>query len=78
MSLCVLITIFARYVDLEKFPISAFYNIGMTYFLTFSMIGVLSIDLGFTISNKTNLNMEEQRRLDRLMAILWNIIYWGS
>lgn len=47
-----MITIFSRYADLEKFPVSAFFNIGMTYFFSLSSIGLLAIDLGFTLNNK--------------------------
>lgn len=57
VSLSVLITIFARYADSEKFPISAYLNIGMTYFYSLSSIGMLAVDLGFTLYNRENNNI---------------------
>lgn len=78
MSVCVLITIFARYADPERFPFSGYFNIGMTYLFSFMSIGVLSIDLGFSLYNKETDNKEEQESYHTLMRILWNLIYWGS
>ena len=49
MAITVCATIFARYVDSEKFPLSAYYNIGMCYFFSLSSIGLLGVDLAFTI-----------------------------
>jgi hypothetical protein len=69
---------FARYADLEKFPKSAFFNIGMTYFFAFSSIGLLSIDLGFTLLNKEANNEADQENHAILMAVMWNVIYWGG
>eukprot|EP00347_Sterkiella_histriomuscorum_P021826 403332633 len=78
MAICVQITIFARYVDREKFPISAFFNIGMTFFFSFSSIGILSMDLAFTLNHKYHNDLKEQEKHDTLKKILWNLIYWGS
>eukprot|EP00347_Sterkiella_histriomuscorum_P020171 403338832 len=78
LSICVLVTIFARYVDSEKFPISAYFNIGMTYFYSLMSIGILAVDLGFSLYNRETQSLEEQESYQTLMKVLWNIIYWGS
>lgn len=48
----VLITLFARYADLERFPISAYLNIGLTYLLSLSSVGLLGIDLAYTLRDR--------------------------
>lgn len=58
VAIAFLITIFARYVDTEKFPPSAFYNIGMTFFLSMSSIGLLAVDLSFTLFNRAKDDVE--------------------
>jgi hypothetical protein len=52
VAIAVLISIFARYVDTDKFTGSAFFSIGMTYFFSLSSIGLLAIDLSFTLYNE--------------------------
>lgn len=47
-----MVTIFARYVDSEKFPPSAYFNIGFTYFYSLMSIGILSVDLAFSLYNR--------------------------
>ena len=50
----------------------------MTFFLTFVMIGLLSIDLGFTINNRTHDDWQAQEKHKTFMSFLWNFVYWGS
>jgi hypothetical protein len=52
VSVCVLVTLFAKYADLNRFPISAFLNIGMVYVLSISSIGLLGLDLAFTLRDR--------------------------
>lgn len=52
VALCVLITLFARYADAERFPLSAYLNIGLTYLLSLSSLGLLGIDLAFTLKDR--------------------------
>ena len=59
VSVCVLVTIFARYVDSEKFPFSAYFNIGMTYFYSLMSMGILAVDLGFSLYNRAYQLKEE-------------------
>ncbi len=49
VAICSLITVFARYVDSEMFPPSAYFQVGIIYFLSLSSIGLLAIDLSFTL-----------------------------
>jgi hypothetical protein len=49
VAICSLITVFARYVDSERFPVSAFFQVGIIYFFSLSSIGLLAIDLSFTL-----------------------------
>lgn len=60
MSVCVVVTIFARYVDSERFPLSAYFNIGMTYFYSLMSMGILAVDLGFSLYNRETQSLEEQ------------------
>lgn len=54
---------------------SAFINIGLTYFLSLSSIGLLGLDLAFTLYSRNN---SESARHETELVILWNIVYWGS
>ena len=54
MAICVLISLFARYADIERFPISAYINIGLTYFLSLTSIGLLGIDLAYTLTHRAD------------------------
>ena len=53
VSTCVLVTLFARYADMERFPVSAYVNIGLTYLLSLSSIGLLGIDLAYTLKMRS-------------------------
>ena len=71
-----MLSLFARYADTERFPISAYINIGLTNVLSLSSVGLLGIDLAYTLKvRKNNTPSEEQ---DINAAVLWNIVYWGS
>ena len=52
VAVCSLITVFARYVDSERFPISAYFQVGVIYFLSLCSIGLLAIDLSFTLQDR--------------------------
>lgn len=69
---------FARYVDLERFPTSAFFNIGFIYLYSFMSIGMLAVDLSFTLYNRDRNDLQQQQADESILYILWNIIYWGS
>lgn len=71
-----LVTMFARYADAERFPISAYLNIGMVFILSFSSIGLLGLDLAFTLRDRED--GIGQKIYDTEVSILWNIVYWGS
>jgi hypothetical protein len=77
VSLCVLITLFARYADLERFPISAYVNIGVIMILSLSSIGLLGLDLGYTLRDRKT-GEEGEKIYENQVSILWNIVYWGS
>lgn len=59
VAIAAIVTIFARYVNLEKFPYSAFFSIGFTFFFSLSSIGLLAVDLSFSLYNQENENKEE-------------------
>ncbi len=73
-----LVSLFARYVSLERFPISAFVNIGLTYLLSLSSLGLLGLDLAYTLYTRggddRNILLEYQGEV----RVLWTIVYWGS
>ena len=48
VSICLTISIFARYAWFEHFPLSAILNIGLTFTLSFFQIGLAATDLAFT------------------------------
>lgn len=51
VSLCTVVSIFLRYSAPQRFPLSAYINIGLTYFFSFCTIGFLAIDVAFTRYN---------------------------
>ena len=61
MAIAVIVSIFARYVDMDKFTSSAFFAIGMTFFFALSSIGLLAIDLSFTLYNENKARDEETK-----------------
>lgn len=69
---------FARFIDPERFPKTAFFNIGFTYFYSFMSIGLLAVDLGFSKKNESEENLEKQNSVSTVMSVLWNFVYWGS
>ena len=75
MSACVLVTLFARYADEDRFPTSAYANIGLTYLLSLSSIGLLGLDLAFTLRDRADATSPVY---ETELSILWNIVYWGS
>jgi hypothetical protein len=58
VAICSLITVFARYVDSERFPFSAYFQVGIIYFLSLSSIGLLAIDLSFTLQDRYQGDLE--------------------
>ena len=77
VATCVLVTLFARYADTERFPTSAFVNIGLTYLLSLSSIGLLGLDLAFTLRDRVD-NDSNSKVFGTEVSVLWNIVYWGS
>lgn len=75
VATCVLITLFARYASLDRFPTSAFANIGLVYLLSLSSVGLLGLDLAFTLRSR---EAGEELVGSTEVAVLWNIVYWGS
>jgi hypothetical protein len=49
-----MLSLFARYADTERFPISAYINIGLTSILSLASVGLLGIDLAYTLKVRTN------------------------
>jgi hypothetical protein len=49
---CILLSLFARYASLDRFPVSAFINIGLIYLLAFSSFGLLGLDLAYTLFSR--------------------------
>jgi cytochrome c biogenesis protein CcdA len=54
--------VFARYVDSERFPISAFFQVGIIYFLSLCSIGLLAVDIAFTLRNRYYQDLEELKK----------------
>lgn len=77
-SLCTVVSIFLRYSAPERFPISAYLNIGLTYFFSFCTIGFLAIDIAFTRFNKKNDLVQEQISFLSAMTFVWNVVYFGN
>jgi hypothetical protein len=71
------VTLFARYADTERFPTSAFANIGATYLLSLSSIGLLALDLAFTLRDRDDKDTSS-KIYETELSVLWNIVYWGS
>ena len=78
ISLCITISIFLRYSATERFPISAYINIGLTYFFSFCTIGFLAIDIAFTRFNKKKNLLQEQIGFLQAMTVVWNVVYFGN
>ena len=55
---------------------SAFVNIGITLFLSLSSLGLLGIDLAFTLKDRSDGG--GQQLYETEIAVLWNIVYFGS
>lgn len=71
-------TVLIRYASPDKFDWSAYLIHGTTFTFSFTMIGLLATDLAFTLRNRQNRDLENQREMNRLMDILWQIVYWGN
>jgi uncharacterized membrane protein len=80
VSICITISIFARYAWFEHFPVSAILNIGITFVLSFFQIGLAATDLAFTKKARAQnvQDSDEQRTLKTFMSVLWFIVYWGT
>mmetsp|Transcript_6318 Transcript_6318/g.8133 ORF Transcript_6318/g.8133 Transcript_6318/m.8133 type:complete len:97 (+) Transcript_6318:193-483(+) len=78
VSLACVVSLLARYIDTEMFPIEAYFVIGIAFWFGFMSIGLLAVDLGFTLHNQVNNDLEDQQKLDRVMVIMWNVVYWGN
>jgi hypothetical protein len=72
---CVMISIFARYVDTQRFPTSAYFNISLIYLLSLSSLGLLGLDLAYTLYARES---QEEQPHSQAVSILWNVVYWGS
>jgi hypothetical protein len=57
VSLCTVVSIFLRYASPERFPVSAFINIGLTYFFSFCTLGFLAVDIAFSQFNKAGIKV---------------------
>lgn len=53
-------TILIRYASPDKFDWSAYLIHGTTFVFSFSMLGLLSTDLAFTLRNRQNIDKENQ------------------
>lgn len=73
-----MITVFAMFVDSERFPVSAYFQIGAIYFLSFCSIGLLAIDLAFTLEDRYYGDLDSIKTHKTFLTLMWNIIYWGS
>jgi hypothetical protein len=62
VAICSLITVFARYVDSERFPFSAYFQVGIIYFLSLCSIGLLAIDLSFTLQDRYQNDLDGIRK----------------
>ena len=70
-----MISIFARYVDTQRFPTSAYFNISLIYLLSLSSLGLLGLDLAYTLYGRES---QEEQPHSQAVSILWNVVYWGS
>lgn len=71
-----MMSLFTRYADTDRFPVSAYINIGLTNVLSLSSVGLLGIDLAYTLKVRKNNTASQEEEIDA--AVLWNIVYWGS
>ena len=78
ISICATVSILARYVWLEHFPLSAFLNIGSAFVLCFFQIGLAATDIAFTRKSRANADQEGHKQLQDLMRALWFLVYWGT
>ena len=81
ISICITISIFARFACLEHFPFSAFLYIGALFVLSFFQISLAAIDIAFTKRNRVlnvSLDSDQAQSLKTAMNTLWNIVFWGS
>ena len=44
----------------------------------FVTIGLLATDLAFTLKNRSNGDIEKQKKFNGFMNILWFLVYWGN
>lgn len=78
ISLCIVATLFLRYASPDRFPISAFINIGLTYFFSLCTLGFLAVDIAFTRYNEVTEDSIEQEEFLTAMRTVWNIVYFGN
>ncbi len=78
MAICSLISVFARYTDSERFPFSAYIHVGFIFFFSLLSIGLLAIDLSFTLQDRVRNDLAQLEKSKYFIVIMWNIIYWGS
>jgi len=78
VAICSLITVFARYVDSERFPISAYFHVGVIFLLSLCSIGLMAIDLSFTLVDRYQNDLESLNKSKYFIVGMWNVIYWGS
>lgn len=77
-STAVTVWVFCRYSSKQKFPKTAYLNIGLTMFFSLASIGILATDVGFTLYYEHENDIESQVDHHDLMYIFWNILYWGN
>ena len=46
--------------------------------MSLSSVGLLAIDLAFTLRDQNNNDLKELQKHQTFISILWNVIYWGS
>jgi hypothetical protein len=68
VSVSTTVSIFAKYVWVDHFPMSAYLNIGATFVLSLFQIGLAATDLAFINKSEGDQNM---------LYALWIISYWG-
>ena len=52
MGGCVTTSLFAMYIDTQRFPTSAYVNISLIYLLSLSSMGLLGLDLAYTLFDR--------------------------
>mmetsp|Transcript_33362 Transcript_33362/g.24110 ORF Transcript_33362/g.24110 Transcript_33362/m.24110 type:complete len:116 (+) Transcript_33362:187-534(+) len=78
ISTASVVTMLARYTSTEMFPFEAYIVLGTAYWFGFMSIGLLAVDLSFTLFNQANSDIENQDNLDRIMNGTWSAVYWGN